>query len=77
MRQAREYSGDEDAEVCGSVFGCLHCIPFFLATSAMRNPHIAQILADTVRWVEKFKDNPHARLDDQLESLPVPPGKPN
>lgn len=74
MRQ--EDAGGEDVELSASIYGCSHCLPFFLARAVMADVHLAQIFADTLRWIEKLREEPDATITD-LESMPVVGSKAN
>lgn len=85
IRQRSDEEGagpeDEDAEITGSILGCEACTAYFLATTAMRNPHVAQMLADAIRWIEKLRAEPDtkspAESPTELVDMPVSAGKAN
>lgn len=79
LRQKEPQPNDElaeDAEVMGNLFGCAHCAPYFLAQAAMNNAHVAKLLADTIRWMAKFREKPDADIDDWETLTPAAGGKP-
>lgn len=68
---------DEDAEIAGSILGCEACAAYFLAHTAVRNPRVAQLLADALRWMEKMRTQPYTESPAELSDMATPEGKPN
>lgn len=76
VRQARANDDDEDVELQAAIYGCMHCLPFFLARAVIGDAKMAQLFSDTLRWIDKLREKPDATVID-LEDLPVGDGKPN
>ena len=75
--EATASPADEDAEIAGGIYGCEACTAYFFAHTAMRNQRVAQLLADTIRWIEKMKAQPDTKTPVELADMPLPEGKAN